>query len=187
MGVQLCWGTLPWQPIFGTQFAVTGFVGYNFGCMIASDTLFDSRGWFFGVMLSDEDIAGINCLRVVTMATNFGTKIAINCFVWTIATRQLVTVGVWMVGWQMQMLPIPVPKGCSYGNHFLAFYIWGAHWRHWRIRLHLACAAVMRPYVKLLQPLVQLISALLTVINAVNGCSYSMHCGIFCFLLGWTK
>jgi len=56
-------------------------VGYNFGCMIASDTLFDSRGWFFGVMLSDEDIAGINCLRVVTMATNFGTKIAINCFV----------------------------------------------------------------------------------------------------------
>jgi len=24
---------------FGTQFAVTGFVGYNFGCMIASDKL----------------------------------------------------------------------------------------------------------------------------------------------------
>ena len=31
---------------FGTQFAITGFVGYNFGCMIASDTLFDSRGGF---------------------------------------------------------------------------------------------------------------------------------------------
>jgi len=29
---------------FGTQFAITGFVGYNFGCMIASGTLFDSRG-----------------------------------------------------------------------------------------------------------------------------------------------
>jgi len=29
---------------FGTQFAITGFVGYNFGCMIASDTQFDSRG-----------------------------------------------------------------------------------------------------------------------------------------------
>ena len=28
---------------FGTQFAITGFVGYNFGC-IASDMLFDSRG-----------------------------------------------------------------------------------------------------------------------------------------------
>jgi len=27
---------------FETQFAIIGFVGYNFGCMIASDTLFDS-------------------------------------------------------------------------------------------------------------------------------------------------
>jgi len=33
---------------FGTQFAITGFVGYNFGCMIGSDTLFDSRGGFSG-------------------------------------------------------------------------------------------------------------------------------------------
>ena len=33
---------------FGTQFAITGFMGYNFGCMIASDTLFDSRGGFSG-------------------------------------------------------------------------------------------------------------------------------------------
>ena len=36
---------------FGTQFGITGFVGYNFGCMIAlvaSDTLFDSRGGFSG-------------------------------------------------------------------------------------------------------------------------------------------
>jgi len=41
---------------FRTQFAITGFVGYNFGCMIASDTLFDSRsGLIFGVKLSDED------------------------------------------------------------------------------------------------------------------------------------
>jgi len=29
---------------FGTQFTITGFVGYNFGCMTASDTVFDSRG-----------------------------------------------------------------------------------------------------------------------------------------------
>jgi len=28
---------------FGTKFAITGFVGSNFGCMIASNTLFDSR------------------------------------------------------------------------------------------------------------------------------------------------
>jgi len=33
---------------FGTQFAITGFVGYNFGCMIASNTQFDSRGGFSG-------------------------------------------------------------------------------------------------------------------------------------------
>jgi len=32
----------------GTQCAIIGFVGYNFGCMIASDTLFDSRGGFSG-------------------------------------------------------------------------------------------------------------------------------------------
>ena len=46
--------------------------------MIASDTQFDSRGGFSGVKLSDEDIAEIECQRVVAMATNFGTKIAIN-------------------------------------------------------------------------------------------------------------
>jgi len=47
-------------------------VGYNFGCMIASDTLFDSRGWVFGIKLSDEDIVEIEWPRVVAMATNFG-------------------------------------------------------------------------------------------------------------------
>ena len=45
-------------------------MGYNFGCMIASDTLFDSRGGFFGVKLSDEDITEV--LRDVAMATIFG-------------------------------------------------------------------------------------------------------------------
>jgi len=53
-------------------------MGYNFGCVIASDTMLDSRGWVFGVKLSDEDIAEIECQRVVAMASNFGTKIAIN-------------------------------------------------------------------------------------------------------------
>jgi len=33
---------------FGTQFTITGFVGCNFGCVIASDTMFDSRGGFSG-------------------------------------------------------------------------------------------------------------------------------------------
>jgi len=31
-----------------------------------------------GVKLSDEDIPKIECLRVVAMATNFGTNTAIN-------------------------------------------------------------------------------------------------------------
>ena len=55
--------------------------GYNFGCMIANDMLFDSRGWVFGVKLSNKDTAEIKCLRVVAMVTNFGTKIAITGFV----------------------------------------------------------------------------------------------------------
>jgi len=46
--------------------------------MTASDTQFVSRGLVFGVKLSDEDIAEIECQRVVAMATNFGAKIAIN-------------------------------------------------------------------------------------------------------------
>jgi len=40
-------------------------MGYNFGCMIASDTLFDSRPWVFGVKLLDEDIADFEVLRDV--------------------------------------------------------------------------------------------------------------------------
>ena len=35
----------------GTQYAITWLwrlMGYNFGCMIASDTQFDSRGGFSG-------------------------------------------------------------------------------------------------------------------------------------------
>ena len=68
---------------FGTQFDITGFMalGYNFGCMLASDTLFDSRGWVFGDKLSNEDRAEIEGLRDVAMATNYGTKIAITGFV----------------------------------------------------------------------------------------------------------
>jgi len=45
---------------------------YNFGCMIASNTLSDSIGWVFGIKLSDEDIADFEVLRDVAMATIFG-------------------------------------------------------------------------------------------------------------------
>jgi len=45
-------------------------------------------GWVFGVKLSDEDIAKIERVRVVAMATK------LTGFVWTITTRQLVMEGV---------------------------------------------------------------------------------------------
>jgi len=48
----------------------------------------------FRVKVSDEDIAEIECLRVITMATSFGTKIATADFVRTIETRRLVMEGV---------------------------------------------------------------------------------------------
>ena len=46
-------------------------IEYNFGCMIASDTLFDSRGWVFRVKLSDEDIAEIECLKGCCLGNQF--------------------------------------------------------------------------------------------------------------------
>jgi len=46
-------------------------MGYNFGCVIASDTLFDSRGGFLGVKLSGKDIAYFEVLSDVAMATIF--------------------------------------------------------------------------------------------------------------------
>ena len=47
-------------------------MGYNFGCMTASDTMFDSRGWVFGFKLSDEDIADFEVLSDDAIATIFG-------------------------------------------------------------------------------------------------------------------
>ena len=44
-------------------------MGYDFGCMIASVTLFDSRGGFSDVELSDEDIAHFEVVRDIAMAT----------------------------------------------------------------------------------------------------------------------
>jgi len=47
-------------------------MGCNFGCMIASDTLFNSTGGFSGVKLSDEHIADLEVLRDIAMVTVFG-------------------------------------------------------------------------------------------------------------------
>ena len=46
-------------------------MGYSFGCMIASHTLFDSMGGFSG---SSYPML-IECLRVVAMAISYGTKL----------------------------------------------------------------------------------------------------------------
>jgi len=46
-------------------------MGYNFGCMIASDTLFDSRGGF-SVSSYPMKTADFEVLRDVAMATIFG-------------------------------------------------------------------------------------------------------------------
>ena len=45
--------------------------------MIASDTLFNARGGFRGQAIR-KNIAEIECLGVVAIASNFGTKIAIS-------------------------------------------------------------------------------------------------------------
>jgi len=58
---------------YGMQFAITCFVGYNFGCMIASNTQFDSGGGFSGSIYPE-----IECQRVIAMATDFGPKVVIN-------------------------------------------------------------------------------------------------------------
>ena len=47
-------------------------MGYNFGCMIARDTLFNSAGWVFGVKQSDEDIADFEVLKDVAIVAVFG-------------------------------------------------------------------------------------------------------------------
>jgi len=62
---------------FVTQFAITGFVGYNFGCMIDKDVQSDSSSGFSGSSYPMKT-AEIEYQSVVAMATNFATKIAIN-------------------------------------------------------------------------------------------------------------
>ena len=57
-------------PIGDVAMAMTFWL--SMGCVIASDTLFDSMGWVFGVKLSDEDIVDFQFLRDVAIATIFG-------------------------------------------------------------------------------------------------------------------
>jgi len=65
-----CWYPASKGRCHGNHFFT--LMGYNFGCMIASDTRFDSKGWVFGVKLSDADIADFEVLRDVAIVTIFG-------------------------------------------------------------------------------------------------------------------
>jgi len=55
-------------------------LGYDFGCIISSDTLFDSSGGFSGSSYPMKT-ADFEILSNIAMATNFGTTIAITGFV----------------------------------------------------------------------------------------------------------
>jgi len=111
---------------FGTQFAIIGLVGYNFGCMRASDTPFDSTGGFSG------------------------SKIAITGFVWTIVTRLLVMErGLSGRPTKCRYCRYTATKGRCHGNHLLAFY-GGHNGATWQIRLNCPCVVAMWPCVKLL-------------------------------------
>jgi len=59
---------------FETQFAITGFVCYNFGCTIASNMLFVLGGGFsgLGVKLSDEDTAMATIFGFLYMGAHIG-------------------------------------------------------------------------------------------------------------------
>jgi len=96
-------------------------MGYTFGCMIASDTLFDCRGGFstFQGQAIRWRHSRDRMSKVVAIATNFGTKIAITGFVWMIATRQLVMEG-GLSGrpTKCRYCQYPATEGRCHSNHF---------------------------------------------------------------------
>ena len=73
---------------FGQKLLVTGFVGFKFGCMIASDMLFDSMGGFFGVKLSSEDIADFEFLRLSSYGVHVGAT-------WSIRMNRACAMAMW--------------------------------------------------------------------------------------------
>jgi len=74
------------------------------------------------VKLSDEDIAMIVCIRAAAMATNFGTKTAINWLcVNDIDYAIAYEGGLSGQPTECRYCQYPVSKEHCYGNHFLAF------------------------------------------------------------------
>jgi len=88
-------------------------------------------GWVQGIVLD----RGPEVLRDVAMATNFGTQFAITGFVGFNFGCMIASCLILWVGFRGQAIRwrhsrFQGCKECCHGNHFLAFYIWGAHWRH---------------------------------------------------------
>jgi len=90
---------------FGTQFAITGIVGYNCGCLIASDKLFDSRGRFSGSSYPIK--TKIKYLRSLPWQPILGLILLLTA----------------LSGWptECRYCRYHAPKGRCHGNHFLAF------------------------------------------------------------------
>jgi len=86
--------------------------------MTASDTLFDSRGGFSGSSYLMKT-AKIERLRVVAMATSFGTKIAINWL--CVNNSDQATGGGCGRLTECRYCRYPAPTAGCYGSHFLAF------------------------------------------------------------------
>ena len=64
------------------------------------------------------------------MASNFGTKIAITGFVWTVATRLLLMEGLSGQPTKCRYCNTLQLRDVAMASIFMAFYIWGAHWCH---------------------------------------------------------
>jgi len=102
-----------------------------------------------GFKLFEENLAEIECVRVVAMATNFGTKIAITGFVRTIATRHLVMKEVYVVVRQNA----DIASTLHLRDVAMAIIFWlsmyGVHiGATWRMRLNYPCVVAMGSYVK---------------------------------------
>jgi len=101
--------------------------GYNFGCMIAIDTLSDSRSGFWGQLSDSQDrVSKGRC-----HGNLFGDAIWYNWLCVNDSDQAIAYGGgfEWSDD-RMHILPIPAPMGSCHGNHFLPFYTWGAHSRH---------------------------------------------------------
>jgi len=87
-----CHGNQSWDTICYNW--LWRLMGYNFGCMIASDMQFDSRGGFSGSSYLMKTQSRLGVKGSLPWQPILGLKLLSTGFVWTIVTRQLVMKGV---------------------------------------------------------------------------------------------